>query len=92
MVLVGTVVEERDDGLMVYVPFPHDKKRPEGYGLSVGVELVDGRSISAEQRIRYGGGRGRDSTAFTIADACRAGGLAEQRGLCSRRSLHARVS
>ena len=50
MVLVGTVMEERDDGLMVYVPFAHDKKRPEGYGLSVVVELVDGRSISAEQR------------------------------------------
>ena len=50
MVLLGDVVEERDDGLMVYVPFPHDKKKPEGYQSVVGVELVDKRHISADQR------------------------------------------
>jgi len=50
MVLVGTVVEERDDGLTVFVPFPHGKKRPEGYQPTVGVELVDERHISADQR------------------------------------------
>lgn len=50
MVLLGDVVEERDDGLTVFVPFPHGKKRPEGYQPTVGVELVDERHISANQR------------------------------------------
>ena len=50
MVLLGDVVEERDDGLTVFVPFPHGKKRPEGYQPTVGVELVDERHISADQR------------------------------------------
>lgn len=50
MVLLGDVVEERDDGLMVFVSFPHGKKRPEGYQPTVGVELVDERHISADQR------------------------------------------
>ena len=43
-------MEERDDGLTVFVPFPHGKKRPEGYQPTVGVELVDERHISADQR------------------------------------------
>ena len=50
MVLLGDVVEERDDGITVFVPFPHDKKKPEGYQSVVGVELVDKRHISADQR------------------------------------------
>ena len=50
MVLLGDVVEERDDGVTVFVPFPHDKKKPEGYQSVVGVELVDKRHISADQR------------------------------------------
>ena len=50
MVLLGNVVEERDDGVTVFVPFPHDKKKPEGYQPLVGVELVDKRHISADQR------------------------------------------
>ena len=50
MVLLGDVVEERDDGITVFVPFPHDKKKPEGYQSVVGVELVDERHISADQR------------------------------------------
>ncbi|WP_338626201.1 putative HNHc nuclease [Selenomonas sp. TAMA-11512] len=50
MVLVGKVIEERDDGVLVFVPFRHDKKKPESYCASVGVEFVDGRSISADQR------------------------------------------
>ena len=50
MVLLGDVVEARDDGLTVFVPFPHGKKRPEGYQPTVGVELVDERHISADQR------------------------------------------
>lgn len=50
MVLLGNVVEERDDGVTVFVPFPHDKKKPEGYQRLVGVELVDKRHISADQR------------------------------------------
>ena len=50
MVLLGNVVEERDDGVTVVVPFPHDKKKPEGYQPLVGVELVDKRHISADQR------------------------------------------
>lgn len=50
MVLLGNVVEERDDGVTVFVPFPHDKKKPEGYQSVVGVELVDKRHISADQR------------------------------------------
>lgn len=50
MVLLGDVVEERDDGLMVFVSFRHNKKRPEGYQPTVGVELVDERHISADQR------------------------------------------
>jgi len=50
MVLLGDVVEERDDGLTVFVPFRHNKKRPEGYQPTVGVELVDERHISADQR------------------------------------------
>ena len=50
MVLLGDVVEERDDGITVFVPFRHDKKRPEGYQPTVGVELVDERHISANQR------------------------------------------
>lgn len=50
MVLIGDVVEERDDGLTVFVPFPHGKKRPEVYQPTVGVELVDDRHISADQR------------------------------------------
>ena len=50
MVLLGDVVEERDDGITVFVPFPHDKKKPEGYQSIVGVELVDKRHISADQR------------------------------------------
>lgn len=50
MVLLGDVVEERDDGITVFVPFHHDKKKPEGYQSVVGVELVDKRHISADQR------------------------------------------
>ena len=50
MVLLGDVVEERDNGLSIFVPFPHDKKKPEGYQSVVGVELVDKRHISADQR------------------------------------------
>ena len=50
MVLLGDVVEERDDGVTVFVPFPHDKKKPEGYQSVVGVEFVDNRHISADQR------------------------------------------
>ena len=50
MVLLGDVVEERGDGITVFVPFPHDKKKPEGYQSVVGVELVDKRHISADQR------------------------------------------
>ena len=50
MVLLGDVVEERDNGLIIFVPFPHDKKKPEGYQSVVGVELVDKRHISADQR------------------------------------------
>lgn len=50
MVLLGDVVEERDDGLTVFVPFPHGKKKPESYQSVVGVELVDKRHISADQR------------------------------------------
>ena len=50
MVLLGNVVEARDDGVTVFVPFPHDKKKPEGYQSVVGVELVDKRHISADQR------------------------------------------
>ena len=50
MVLLGDVVEERDDGITVFIPFPHDKKKPEGYQSVVGVELVDKRHISADQR------------------------------------------
>ena len=50
MVLLGDVVEARDDGLTVFVPFPHGRKRPEGYQPTVGVELVDERHISADQR------------------------------------------
>ena len=43
-------MEERDNGLIIFVPFPHDKKKPEGYQSVVGVELVDKRHISADQR------------------------------------------
>ena len=50
MVLLGDVMEERDNGLIIFVPFPHDKKKPEGYQSVVGVELVDKRHISADQR------------------------------------------
>ena len=50
MVLLGEVVEKRDDGITVFVPFRHNKKRPEGYQPTVGVELVDERHISADQR------------------------------------------
>ena len=50
MVLLGDVVEERDNGLSIFVPFHHDKKKPEGYQSVVGVELVDKRHISADQR------------------------------------------
>ena len=50
MVLIGKVVEEREDGITVVVPFPPDKKKPEGYRPMVGVELVDARHISADQR------------------------------------------
>lgn len=50
MVLIGDVVEKRDDGITVFVPFRHNKKRPEGYQPTVGVELVDERHISADQR------------------------------------------
>ena len=50
MVLLGDVVEERDDGITIFVPFPHGKKKPEGYQSVVGVELVDKRHISADQR------------------------------------------
>ena len=50
MVLLGEVVEKRDDGITVFVPFCHNKKRPEGYQPTVGVELVDERHISADQR------------------------------------------
>jgi len=50
MVLLGNVVEERDDGVTVFIPFPHDKKKPDGYQSVVGVELVDKRHISADQR------------------------------------------
>ena len=50
MVLLGEVVEKRDDGITVFVPFHHGKKRPEGYQPTVGVELVDERYISADQR------------------------------------------
>ena len=50
MVLLGDVVEERDNGLSIFVPFPHGKKKPEGYQSVVGVELVDKRHISADQR------------------------------------------
>jgi len=50
MILIGEVVEEREDGITVFVPFPHDKKKPEGYRSMVGVELVDSRHISADQR------------------------------------------
>ena len=50
MVLIGKVVEEREDGITVVVPFPPDKKKPEGYRPMVGVELVDKRHISADQR------------------------------------------
>ena len=50
MVLLGDVVEERNNGLSIFVPFPHDKKKPEGYQSVVGVELVDKRHISADQR------------------------------------------
>lgn len=50
MVLVGKIVEEREDGITVVVPFPPDKKKPEGYRPMVGVELVDARHISADQR------------------------------------------
>ena len=50
MVLLGDVVEERDNGLSIFVPFPHGKKKPEGYQSVVGVELVDKRHVSADQR------------------------------------------
>nr|WP_325191341.1 putative HNHc nuclease [uncultured Selenomonas sp.] len=43
-------MEKRDDGITVFVPFRHNKKRPEGYQPTVGVELVDERHISADQR------------------------------------------
>ena len=50
MVLIGEVVEERENGITVVVPFPRDKKKPEGYQSAVGVEFVDKRHISADQR------------------------------------------
>lgn len=50
MVLIGEIVEERESGITVVVPFPHDKKKPEGYQSVVGVEFIDKRHISADQR------------------------------------------
>ena len=50
MILVGHVVKERDEGAMVYVPYPAGQRKPEGCHESVGVEFVDKRRISAKQR------------------------------------------
>ena len=50
MILVGHVVKEADGGAMVYVPYPAGQRKPEGYQSVVGVELVEKRHISADQR------------------------------------------
>lgn len=48
MVLTGNVIEARDDGAMIHVPFPLGRNIPQAK--TVGVEFVDPRRISHEQR------------------------------------------
>lgn len=50
MILVGHVVKKRDEGAMVFVPYPLDQRRPTDCHDTVAVEFVDKRRISAQQR------------------------------------------
>lgn len=50
MILVGHVVNERDEGAMVFVPYPPDQRSPTDCHETVAVEFVDKRRISAKQR------------------------------------------
>lgn len=50
MILVGHVVKERDEGAMVFVPYPPDQRSPTDCHDTVAVEFVDKRRISAQQR------------------------------------------
>ncbi|WP_311194384.1 putative HNHc nuclease [Selenomonas noxia] len=50
MILVGSVVGETDRGINIFVPFPERIDKLYGCHESVGVEFVDKRRISTQQR------------------------------------------